>query len=99
MKLEISPRALKWFQEELGLKDGGTVKFFVKYGGSSPVQPGFSLGFSPGETPRLIGASTSAAGILFFIEEDDLWFFDQHDLYVQFNEERDELEFVYKKKG
>jgi uncharacterized protein YneR len=99
MKLEISESALAWFKDELGLADGDKVKFFVKYGGSSPVQPGFSLGISPRETPRHIGVSTTAGGILFFIEEDDLWYFDKHDLYVQYNEQHDELEFMYKKGG
>ncbi len=33
----------------------------------------------------------------FFVEEEDVWFFDGHDLYVDYDEKEDELLFDYKK--
>lgn len=97
MELFISDTAVKWFKEEVGLKNGDHVKFHARYGGSSPVQQGFSLGFSTEEPPRNIAASTKAEGILFFVDETDLWYFDGHNLNVEYNEQYDEVEFKYKK--
>jgi uncharacterized protein YneR len=37
-------KAIKWFQEELRIKHGASVRFTVRYGGDSSIQPGYSLG-------------------------------------------------------
>jgi uncharacterized protein YneR len=96
MKIEVSKEALKWFQEELEVKKGDKVKFYAQIYGSSPVQQSYSLGFSK-DDPIDIAASIESEGVLFFVEESDLWYFDGHDLQVGYNEKVDELEFTYKK--
>ena len=95
MKITISLQALKWFKEEMGVKKGDNVKFYTQFYGSSPVQQSYSLGFSK-EDPINIIASTELEGILFFVEETDLWYFDGHDLSVEYNEQADELSLLYK---
>lgn len=97
MQLTIDPKAVKWFKEEVGAEKGTAIKFYARYGGSSPIQTGFSLGFTAEETPVNIGVSIEIEGILFYIEESDLWYFDGHDLHVSYNAEMEELEFLYKK--
>ncbi|HWO77569.1 MAG TPA: HesB/YadR/YfhF family protein [Bacillus sp. (in: firmicutes)] len=97
MELVISDAAIKWFKDEVGIKSGDHVKFHARYGGASPIQKGFSLGFSKEEAPVNIAASTTADGILFFVDESDLWYFDGHDLFVEYNEQYDEVEYIYKK--
>ncbi|SFE96969.1 HesB/YadR/YfhF family protein [Alteribacillus iranensis] len=95
MEIQISPSAIQWFINEINLQPGDTVKFFAKYGGSSPIQSGFSLGFSTNDTPIRIGSRLKKEGILFFVEESDLWYFNGYHLYVDYNEDMEELTFSY----
>ncbi len=97
MKIVISREVLKWFKEEMGLKKGDYVKFHARYGGESPFHQGFSLGISNHEPHTKISASTEKEGIVFYVLEEDLWFFDGHDLKVDINEKSGELEFKYMK--
>lgn len=96
MEIRITDEAVKWFQDEMFLKNGDSVRFFAKYGGSSPVQQGFSLGISK-ESPSDPVVTTEHKGILFYIEEKDLWYFDQHNLLVDYDKELDEPIYEYKK--
>lgn len=97
MDIVISKAALQWFKEEVELKSGDKVKFYPKVYGNSPVQEGFSLGFTVDNYPIEIITSYEAEGMLFYIEERDLWFFNGHDLHVNYNEEMDEVEYSYTK--
>lgn len=94
MKITISEPAVKWFINDMGVKKGDHVRFYAQFYGSSPVQQSYSLGFTV-EDPINITASTELEGIIFFVEETDLWYFDGHDLLVEYNEQEDELEFNY----
>ena len=96
MKLVVTNDAIQWLIEEVGLNNGDTVKFHARYGGSSPVQLGFSLGFTK-DTPDLVASSVEKQGILFFVEESDLWFFDGHDLHLDYDEKLDEINYMYLK--
>ncbi|SDO57485.1 HesB/YadR/YfhF family protein [Alkalicoccus daliensis] len=95
MKLEVTDQALSWFKEEVGVDEGDQIKFFAQYGGDSPVQSGFSIGFSLHETPIKSGVTTEKDGITFFVEEADLWYFDGYDLTIEYDEEKQELTFSY----
>jgi uncharacterized protein YneR len=97
MKIEISDAALKWFKEDVEVKSGDMVKFYSQIYGSSPVQESFSLAFTVDNEPIDMPVSKVVDGITFYIEESDLWFFNGHDLHVDFNERNDELEFNYLK--
>lgn len=83
MNMKVTKGALDWYKEELDLETGDHVRFFVRYGGCSNVQKGFSLGILK-DLPMNIGISTEVEGITFFIEESDLWYFDNHDLSVTY---------------
>lgn len=96
MKITIGNEAIDWFKEEMGLNNGDYVKFFAKIYGTSPVQDSFALGFAK-EDPIDMCASTEVDGITFFVEVMDEWFFNGHDLHVDYNENEDELEFSYTK--
>lgn len=96
MNIHISNEAAKWYESEMNLKQGNYVRFFARYGGCSNVQSGFSLGVS-NEEPFSVGVETIHNGITYYIEEKDLWYFDDHDLIVQYNSELDEPVFEYKK--
>lgn len=96
MKIHISDQAAVWYEQEMHLKNGDYVRFFARYGGCSTVQEGFSLGIS-NEEPLDSGSITVKNGISYFIEEKDLWYFDNHDLFVEFNEKADEPVYKYDK--
>jgi uncharacterized protein YneR len=95
MKIDLSNSAIQWFKEEVDLKNGDKVRFYVKIYGNSPVQEGFSLAFTVDNEPIDIAVKTEKEGLTFFIEGADLWFFNGHDLQVDYNKQIDELEFSY----
>jgi uncharacterized protein YneR len=94
MNFSISNKAADWYKNELDLNTGDKIRFYVRYGGHSPIQKGFSLGISP-DSPSNTSIKVEEAGITFFIENDDLWFFDNHDLEIDLNEKMNEPEFIY----
>ncbi len=49
------------------------------------------------EKPHNIGVETVVDGIHFYVEKDDEWFFNNHDLYVSIDSKTDELIYDYKK--
>jgi uncharacterized protein YneR len=92
MNITVTNEALQWYKEELDLQSGDMVKFFVRYGGCSTVQKGFSLGVGK-QQPVLIGAQTEVEGITFYIEDQDLWYFEGRDLVVSYDEAKGEPDF------
>ncbi|AOC91248.1 uncharacterized protein BARD7_01778 [Bacillus amyloliquefaciens] len=94
MNMKVNKDALDWYKEELELETGDQVRFFVRYGGCSNVQKGFSLGVAK-DQPMNAGISTEVEGITFFIEESDLWYFDNHDLSVTYSDQSEEPVFNY----
>ncbi|MCE4047879.1 MULTISPECIES: HesB/YadR/YfhF family protein [Bacillaceae] len=97
MKIVVSDKAAEWYKDEMLLNEGDYVRFFARYGGCSTVQQGFSLGIS-NEKPVNSAVSTEKDGIRYYIEEKDLWYFDNNDLYANFNEAAQEPEYHYTEK-
>ncbi|WP_050614906.1 HesB/YadR/YfhF family protein [Bacillus testis] len=95
MNIYITDQAATWYQDELGLKNGDSVRFFARYGGESTIQAGFSLGIQL-EKPINAAAEVKKNNILYFIDESDLWYFDNKDLYVDYNAKKDEPVFTVK---
>lgn len=96
MNIQVNEKARLWFKNEMGVSEGDSVRFFVRYGGSSPLHQGFSLGVSKDE-PVELGAKTEIDGAVYFVEQKDLWFFDGHDLHINYNEKLDEPAYEYVK--
>lgn len=96
MNIVLTDAAIKWFHEEMEVQQGDYIRFYARYGGSSPFHEGFSLGMTR-EQPHDIGVETSEDGIHFYIEAADEWFFNEHDLHVHVNEALGELAYDYKK--
>lgn len=94
MNLIISDEAAAWYIDEMNLQTGDTVRFFARYGGCSTVQSGFSLGVNK-DNPISPATATQKNGITFYIEENDVWYFDGHDLSVTINERFGEPEYQY----
>ncbi|WP_243387965.1 HesB/YadR/YfhF family protein [Bacillus kexueae] len=93
MNLIVTKEAANWYKNEFHLENGDTLRFFARYGGCSNVQKGFSLGVAKDE-PVDIATQTKEEGITFFIEEKDLWYFDEKDLTVNYDATLDEPTFM-----
>lgn len=96
MNIKITEEAFSWFKEEMEASAGDTIRFYARYGGTSPFHEGFSLGMNR-ETPQDIGIQQEIGGICFYVEKDDLWFFNEHDLIVDVNRNTDEVQYSYSK--
>ena len=94
MKLTVTEAAATWYKDEMMLEGNETIRFFVRYGGCSNVQKGFSLGVNT-DSPKNVGVETKVDGLTFFVEDEDRWYFDGHDLTVNYNEETKEPDFHY----
>ncbi|NDI36899.1 HesB/YadR/YfhF family protein [Chengkuizengella sediminis] len=96
MNLTVTPIAANHFKDEFQLQHGDYVQFFVKYGGHSVIQTSFSLGISH-DKPEKIGASVEIDNVTYYVEESDLWYFEDHQLQVDFNKQNEEIEYYYDK--
>ncbi|KMK76560.1 HesB/YadR/YfhF family protein [Alkalihalobacillus pseudalcaliphilus] len=97
MEIQVSKPALQWFKKEFDLKgEGEYVRFFARYGGCGAVQSSFSLGVNL-DKPVTIGAKEEVEGIIFFIEDKDIWYFDGHDLRVKYSRKHEEIQYEYEK--
>ena len=96
MNIILSGEAINWFTVEMEAVPGDAIRFFARYGGSSPLHTGFSLGVTK-EEPDEIAIKTKHDGILYYIESRDKWFFLNHDLHVNVDSRLDELVYTYEK--
>ena len=96
MDITLTDAALEWFKDEMEVETGDTIRFYARYGGSSPFHEGFSLGMTR-EEPIEIAVQTVIDGITYYIDEKDKWFFYEHNLHVDVDRTIDELKYDYKK--
>ena len=96
MQIVISDEALNWFQKDMEVVSGESIRFFARYGGSSPLHEGFSLGVTK-EDPDEASVEMIVDGVRYYIESRDEWFFDGHDLIVEVDPKLQELSYAYKK--
>lgn len=94
MKITVSERAQKWYEEEMGIPEGKGIRFLGKVYGKTPVHEGFSLALAVDEPQNPI-AQVEHNGILYFAEAADDWFFRGYDLEVVFDEEKQEPDYLF----
>ena len=96
MKIVLSNEAMAWFKEEMETTAGEYIRFYARYGGSSQLHEGFSLGVTK-EEPTALSIDLIEENIHFYIEERDVWYFDGHDLHVNIDSKLQELTYSYMK--
>lgn len=96
MKITIDEQSATWYKKELELEKGDSLRFFPRYGGYSPIQSGFSLGINK-EDQNQAAVTLVQDEITYFVTEDDVWYFDGHDLHVTFDDRKAEPTFNYSK--
>lgn len=94
--ISLTKEALAWFKEDMDAQPGEAIRFFARYGGSSPIHEGFSIGVTK-EQPDEAVVQIVQDDILFYIEHRDLWYFDEHDLHVHIDPTLGELTYSYEK--
>ena len=92
MKIHMSDETANHIIKDLEASSGDNIRFFVRLGGCSTVQDGFSLGIAK-DHPKHPAVSVRIQNHEFFIEEEDVWFFDRSDLKV--NVQNGEIGFDY----
>lgn len=92
MRITMSEKVFNWYKEELSLNQGDFVRFYIRYGGFNSFISGFSLGMDK-DIPERSNIQLEKDGVIFFIEDEDVWYFDDKDLVIEFNEKLGEPEF------
>lgn len=95
MEMTITKPAARWFIQELDLQQNDAVRFFARYGGFGGVHKGFSLALEKTD-PVNAGLKIFEEGVLFFVEESDLWYFDNKNFHIKYSRKYDEIEYVIK---
>jgi uncharacterized protein YneR len=98
MKIELSDRAVKWFKDELDLPEENKVlHFYVRYGGEIQLKQGFSPAFSVDKKDDIeIGYENNFDELDVVISEKDLWYFEDDDLYIDIDEDSEEITYNIK---
>lgn len=93
MNLIVEQNAARWYKEQMDLSEGDSLRIFVRLGGCGSVHPGLSLGITKDE-PRNAGLSQQVEGILFYMEEDNVWYVENKELRISFDEKYEEVKMV-----
>lgn len=75
MKLIVTDAAAQWFRDEMNLKPGDGIKLYGKVYGRTEVHHGFSQAFAKNNNPIDPVMEVEKAGIKFYVNEVDEWFF------------------------
>ncbi len=96
MSFEVSKEAAEWYKNEMDLKQGDYVQYYLQiYGGIPTSLPNYSLGMSVGKSED-ITVRVEVEGITFYFKEDNAWLFNEYDLKVVV--EKDDLKFHFLEK-
>ncbi|MFD1037878.1 HesB/YadR/YfhF family protein [Virgibacillus byunsanensis] len=93
MKLLVTKEAANWYKEEFDVQQPTSLRFYVRYGFGGII-PGYSLAITTDKMDDVY-ASCEVGDITFFIKEKDAWYFDDKNLTIEFNQEKQEPEFIY----
>ena len=98
MDIKLSDNAVSWFKDELDLpEDNKVLQFFVRYGGEFQLKQGFSPAFSVDQKDDVeIGYENHFDDLDVVIAEKDLWYFEDHDLFIDVNDSVDEISYSAK---
>ncbi|UUX34049.1 HesB/YadR/YfhF family protein [Fundicoccus culcitae] len=97
--LEVSNEAADWFKEEVGIPEGSGIRIKAKIYASSPINQGFGIAVDSEVPSKPIVKFEAPNGILFFIEDNDSWFFDGYGLKVELDKDLNEPKYIYLKDG
>ncbi len=92
MNISIDEKAARWFTDEF---QNNHVRMFPQYDGFGEKNKGFSLAFSA-EAPTNIGFLKEINGIRLYVEGNDVWFFEDTETWLSYNDEIKEIQISFK---
>lgn len=93
MKLRVTNQAAKWLKQELDLQPGDWLRLYTMlYGNEYSIHSNYSLGIAK-EEPHQASIHTEVEGIHFYLEEQDKWYLEDHNLTLDV--ENDEIQFLF----
>lgn len=98
MFISIDEKAIAWFVKEFDFNRPFSVRMYPQYAGFGEKHKGYSLAFSI-ETPANAAFTKDINGITFFIEGNDLWYFEDTETFLSVNQPLDELHVSYRDTG
>ncbi|API88176.1 iron-sulfur cluster biosynthesis protein [Marinilactibacillus sp. 15R] len=90
MKIDVTERAVKWFEDELALEKGDSVRFFGKTYGNTEVHEGFSIGMSVDQPDSEPLAQKEVNEVTYFAGKEDEWFFSGYNLEIDLDTKLEE---------
>jgi uncharacterized protein YneR len=97
MLISIDKGAVQWFSKEFEVNKPFSVRMFPQYSGFGEKHKGYSLAFSA-EEPSNIGYTQEVNGINFYVEGNDVWFFEDTETLLSFNDQLDEIQVSFKER-
>lgn len=95
MKLQVTPEAVRWFMDEMGLQSGDAIRFYIQlYGSSGTNHHNYSLGIMRDTPPHDATIRAEVDGITFFFTEGDKWFLDDYAMTVTASGDEIQYSFV-----
>jgi uncharacterized protein YneR len=95
MFISIDEKAATWFTREFELQKPFSIRMFPQYAGFGTKHKGYSLAFSA-ETPGNTGFKNELNGITFFVDVNDIWFFNDTETALTIDDFLDEILVTYK---
>jgi uncharacterized protein YneR len=95
MFITIDEKAVNWFEKEFEYSTPFSIRLYPQYAGFGEKHKGYTLAFSI-EKPANAAFTKQVNGISFYIEENDLWFFEDTETYLSVNQLLNELQITYK---
>ena len=95
MFISIDEKATSWFTKEFEISKPISIRLFPQYAGFGEKNKGFSLAFSA-EMPSNVGFAKEINGITFFVEGNDIWFFEDTETFLTVNDLIEEIQITYK---
>ncbi|RSD25535.1 HesB/YadR/YfhF family protein [Mesobacillus subterraneus] len=94
MTILIDQHAYKWFEKEFDTPKPFYIRLYPQYAGFGDKNKGYSLAFAL-ETPAIAAQQQEIDGITFYVESNDIWFFDDTDVEIKFNDHDGEIFAAY----
>ncbi len=93
MKINLTDEAVEWFKNELYLPEENKVlQFYVRYGGEFQLKQSFSPAFRVEPSNDVeIGYHENYNDLIIVVSEDDLWYFEDHEVLVEKVDHEDEI--------
>ncbi|MFD0829020.1 HesB/YadR/YfhF family protein [Neobacillus sp. M.A.Huq-85] len=98
MFITIDEKAASWFTKEFEMNKPFSIRMFPQYAGFGQKHKGYSLAFSA-EIPANAGYSKEVNGITFFIEGNDVWFFEDTQTLLSVDDRLEELQVSFREQN